>query len=130
MVKTALDLSPRELNCYKPSQAGTEVQNPERWHRAWQLVPKLARLLRQQFGATRIRVFGSLSDRQRFSSWSDIDLAVWDIPASKFYQAVAAVTGTSQEFKVDLIDIADCSPRLRQTIEETGIEIEAQVETP
>jgi hypothetical protein len=41
--------------------------------------------------------------------WSDIDLAVWGIPAAAFYEAVAAVTGLDAEFCIDLLDPESCS---------------------
>lgn len=68
-------------------------------------------------------VFGSLVRRDWFTPWSDIDLAVWGIPANQFYQAVAAVTGLSPDFEVDLVDAEDCSTSLRRTIEREGKEL-------
>jgi predicted nucleotidyltransferase len=56
---------------------------------------KVAHLLRQKFGATRVVAFGSLAHRKWFSQWSDIDLAAWGISAYEFYRAVADVTELS-----------------------------------
>ena len=55
--------------------------------------------------------------------WSDIDLAVWDIPDEKFFQAVAAITKLNAHFKIDLVDPNDCSPTLRQVISQEGVEL-------
>jgi predicted nucleotidyltransferase len=64
---------------------------------------------------------GSLAHRDWFTPWSDIDLAVWDIPPDLFYRAVAAVAGLSPEFKVDLVAPEDCQPALRRVIEQEGV---------
>jgi predicted nucleotidyltransferase len=80
-----------------------------------------AEVLRRRFGATRVVAFGSLAHRAWFSAWSDIDLAVWGISSDTFYRAVAAVTGISAEFKVDLVAPEDCQPALRQVIEQEGV---------
>jgi predicted nucleotidyltransferase len=84
---------------------------------------RAAKLLRRNFGASRVVVFGSLAHRAWFTPWSDIDLAAWGIPADRFYSAVAAVTGLSSDFKVDLVDPEDCRPSLRQTLDRERIEL-------
>jgi hypothetical protein len=56
-----------------------------------------------------------------FTRWSDIDSAAWGIPPDAFSRAVAAVTGLSAEFKIDLVDPEDCRPALRQAIDREGI---------
>lgn len=83
----------------------------------------MARLLRERFGATRVVVFGSLTRRAWFGAWSDIDLAAWDIPADRFYRAVAAVTGVSPDFAVDLVDPESYRPAVRRSIEQEGIDL-------
>ena len=50
-------------------------------------------------------------------------VAVWGIANDKYYQAVAAVTGMSSEFKIDLIDPETCRPILLEAIEKDGQEI-------
>ena len=83
-----------------------------------------ARLLRRDFGAHKVVLFGSLAAAERFLPWSDIDLAAWGIPAEQYFRAVAAVTGLSAEFKIDLVDPADCKPGLAAAIEHEGVELE------
>ncbi len=90
---------------------------------AWSTARNVAQMLRQEYGATRVVVFGSLAHRAWFSSRSDIDLAVWGIPANRYYRAVAAATGFSRDFEIDLIDPSDCRPMLRQAIEGEGIDL-------
>ena len=123
MAKTALELTAEELRRYNPSKNWEQSLAPERWEKAWTLVPQLASLLREQFGATRVVVFGSLTHRDRYTRWSDIDLAAWDIPAERFYGAAIAVTEISPDFKVDLIDPDCCRPSIRQIIDREGIDV-------
>ena len=82
-----------------------------------------AQLLRKEFGAQKVVVFGSLVHEKGFGLWSDIDLGAWGIPPEKFYSAVAAATGLSPFFKIDLVDVAECRPTLQKVIEKEGIEV-------
>ena len=88
-----------------------------------ELARTAARLLRERFGVDRVVAFGSLAHREWFTHWSDIDMAAWGIPADQFYKAVAAVTGISREFQVNLVDPEGCSPSLQQSIEREGIDL-------
>jgi len=121
MGKTALDLTREEWQAYRPGEKAGGTQVRERWVRAWRVARAAATVLREQFGATRVVAFGSLAHRDGFTLWSDIDLAAWGITAGAFYRAVAAVTGISPEFKVDLVAPEDCQPTLRHVIEQEGV---------
>jgi predicted nucleotidyltransferase len=121
MGKTALALTGDEWLAYRPGVRVDAEQLTERWEKAWAAATMAAQVLRQQFGATRVVAFGSLAHREWFTLWSDIDLAAWGISQDRFYRAVAAVTGLSSEFRVDLIAIEDCQPSLRRVIEQEGV---------
>ena len=121
MGKTALDLTPEEWRAYRPSYKPGGTQVGERRERAWRVARAAAKVLREQFGATRVVAFGSLAHHDEFTLWSDIDLAAWGISPGAFYRAVAVVTGISPEFKVDLVAPEDCPPTLRQVIEREGV---------
>lgn len=121
MTKTALALTREGWQAYRPGARFDQEQVSERWERAWDVARAAADVLRQRFGATHVVAFGSLARRDWFTSWSDIDLAAWEIPSHSFYRAVAAVTGISSEFKVDLVAPEDCQPALRRAIEQEGV---------
>ena len=55
--------------------------------------------------------------------WWYLDLAAWGIAPDKFFSAVAAVTGLSPDFKIDLVEPDTCRAAVRASIEEHGIEI-------
>jgi predicted nucleotidyltransferase len=121
MGRTALDLNREEWQAYRPGTKADQDQPRERWERAWSVACAAAEVLREQFGATRVVAFGSLTRRDWFTPWSDIDLAAWGIPPGAFYRAVAMVTGISPEFKLDLVAPEDCQPSLRHVIEREGV---------
>jgi predicted nucleotidyltransferase len=126
MAMTALDLSPEELKKYRPLEAikkrrakqGAEIASRRR--RAMLAARKAAKLLRSEFGAKEVILFGSLARRGSFSLYSDIDLAVRGIAPEKFYAAVSAAMDVSLEFKIDLVDPEDCSPAMFKNIEKDG----------
>ncbi len=123
MSRTALALTAKEWQAYQPGARITDEQATERWQRAREVARAAAELLRQQFGARRVVGFGSVANHTGFNRWSDIDLAAWGIPPESFYRAVAAVTGLSAEFEIDLVAPEDCPPSLRQVIEREGIDL-------
>ena len=129
MPKTARDLSREEWRAYHPDERYQIRQNTSNFDRekrmenAITLARATAKLLKQKYGAQKVVLIGSLLDAARFTPWSDIDIAVWGIASDKFYQAVAAATGMSSEFKIDLIDPETCRPALLEAIEKEGQEI-------
>ena len=100
-----------------------QLQVQRRRARAWEAARKAARLLKDEFGATRVVLFGSLAQPERFTLWSDVDLAAWGLRTEDTFRAVAAVLGIDSEIEVDLVDISLCRPALRETIEREGIEL-------
>jgi uncharacterized protein len=130
MPKTALQMTQDEWKQYKHSfqadkkisgrQAATAHGNREK---ALQTAKQAARVLRERFGAKRIIVFGSLATNIGFTKFSDIDLAAWGIPFNEYYRAVAAVTGLSEHYKIDLIDPELCRESIKTAILEQGMEL-------
>jgi predicted nucleotidyltransferase len=125
--RTALDLPPEEWKKYQPIQAilqrqsATHSQLERRRKQALRVARQAASLLHNEFDAQKVMLFGSLAIPGNFTLWSDIDLAVFGVPADRFYAAVAAITGLSAEFKVDLIDAETCKASLRDAIDQDGI---------
>ena len=125
--RTAKDVSPEELAEYR-QRLDQHLQNREvdeaLLQRAWQTAHRVAAMLYKDFGATQVAVFGSLAEQDRFSKWSDIDLAVWGIPNDKYFRAVAAVSDISGLFKVDLVDFENSKELFREKIQSQLIPIE------
>lgn len=127
MGKTALELSPEERRSYHPAAAirkrNKERQKEIKRHRdeAWQLARKAAELLKIEFGARRVVVFGSLAHAAWFTPWSDVDLAARGIPSARYFEAVAAVSSLNPAIQIDLVDPESCPPRLLANIEREGV---------
>lgn len=129
MGKTARELSPEELRAYRPFQALEAFRKDpavaERRDRAWVVARAAADMLRIEYGATRVVVFGSLAQKTLFTPWSDIDLAVWGIKPEQYLSAAGAAMdmGLDSGIKVDLVDPENCSKEFQADIEADGIEI-------
>ncbi len=132
MTRTASGLKragwPRqELVGYHPWKAvERHSQNWElnlRRERAWEVARKATTILKEQFGATRVLIFGSLAHRAWFTPRSGIDLCVDGIPVDKFFHAEAEIEALASGFKVDLVDSTECSPKLQKQVEEEGVEL-------
>lgn len=91
--------------------------------RAWEVARQIADFLRREYHPARIVAFGSLVQAETFDLHSDIDLAVEGIPWPEYLRAWNAVEEKWPEFKVDLIDTAVVSERMRQRIAEQGREL-------
>ena len=123
---TALDLSPEELKKYRPldairkRRAKFSAEIASRRRRAMLAARKAAKLLKTEFGAKEVFLFGSLARRVGFTRWSDVDLASRGIPSDKFLTAMDTVLYLSPEFKIDLVELETCSPGILKSIENEG----------
>jgi len=67
------------------------VVKKELYERAFRVAQVAAQLLRERYGVSRVRVFGSLVHAERFHEGSDIDLAVEGLEAADYWEAVTSV---------------------------------------
>lgn len=129
MEKTAHNLGREQWRDYHPDRnfAALQIDNIQQiqkgWINAWSVARSAAKILKETFGAQKVVIFGSLLEKESFSPWSDIDLAVWGIPASRFYAAVGAITGLSPIIKTDVIDPDTCKQSVLEMILREGKEI-------
>lgn len=91
----------------------------QRAQKAWESLPKLVRLLSDNYGAERVILFGSLA-REEFMINSDIDLAVSGMPSENYFKALGHLLMESP-YACDLVAIEDAPDLLRQRIEEDGV---------
>lgn len=126
MSLTALDLSPEELKKYRPLEAirkrraeqHTEISG--RRKQALSVARKATKLLKTEFGATEVILFGSLARRNSFSLYCDIDLAVRGIAPEKFFVASAAIERVDVNFQIELVELETCSPAILKNVEKDG----------
>jgi predicted nucleotidyltransferase len=121
--RTAAEIPPKLWKQYSPFQTVVDAHSASDYASdAKGVAVVIAKELKVRFGASKVKLFGSLA-RGDFNRWSDIDLAIWDLNSADYYRAVAFATGFSNLFKVDLVDIDDCSESLRQHILREGVEL-------
>ncbi len=80
-------------------------------------------MLREQYHAARVVVFGSLVHENRFHEWSDVDIAAWGIPPELTFRAMGAVMDLDPTFEINLVDVNTCSSSLLASIEQEGKEL-------
>ncbi|MEZ4707396.1 MAG: nucleotidyltransferase domain-containing protein [Caldilineaceae bacterium] len=95
---------------------------------AWRTARSAAQLLKENFSAKRVVVFGSLVNRKLFHTRSDIDLAVWGISENQYFAALSAILDVDPQFSVDLVRMEDIYGEesriaLVKTIEQEGREL-------
>ena len=101
-------------------QAEKERQDSRR-ERAWQLAHQAAKLLKREYGVQRVMLFGSLTYPDRFTLWSDVDLAAWGLTPASWLKAIGAVRELSDAIELNLVDVECCSPGLLAAIEREGV---------
>ncbi len=94
-----------------------------KYERAWCLARQAAEVLRRDFGATRVVVFGSLLRPGAFGLLSDVDIAVWGIQPQDTFRAMNAVADLDEEIEVNLVDVRTCHASILQVIESEGVDI-------
>jgi predicted nucleotidyltransferase len=119
------EISPEKMAVYREAALRRERERQERIaarrQRARALADAAARLLKEEFGATAVILFGSLVHDGRFHERSDVDLAVDGIPPRQFFRAWNAADYLDDEIEVNIVHVDDARPSLRAVIEEEGI---------
>jgi uncharacterized protein len=114
-------LTAEQLAAYRASAnargAARRALLDRRRDRAWGVARRAADLLRSDYGATRVVVFGSLCSGTFFDERSDIDLAVWGIAYEDLWRASGAVAAIDTTVAVDLIRSEEASSGLLEAIE-------------
>jgi len=90
---------------------------------AWEVAQAAAQILKERYGVSRVRVFGSLVHSSRFHENSDIDLAVEGLKPDDYWEAVTSVLFLDDQFPVELIDSTVCRPEIWEVVEEEGVDL-------
>ncbi|MBE7471025.1 MAG: nucleotidyltransferase domain-containing protein [Anaerolineae bacterium] len=127
MAKTAAQVTDEEMAVYRTTAQRREEQERQeqiqRRQRALSLAQQAARLLRTDFQAKQVILFGSLARGDFFHRRSDIDLVVTGVKSQDFWRAWSALDKLGGEFEIDLVDIETASPSLHLVLEQEGIEL-------
>ncbi len=124
---TTSGMSPAELaECRANLKRQWENQkvDKELLQRAWETACRLAIVLYRDFGATKVAVFGSLTEPKRFRQNSDIDILVWGVSYDKCLDALWETKGLDPEFKIDIINFKSVDRLFRERILSEAIPID------
>ncbi len=117
--------SQEQLAAYKHTvrerEQARKQADAERRLAALEVARQAAALLKNEYGATRVVVYGSTAHGCWFNSESDIDLIAAGIPAKLYWRAWNAIDALTPEFEVNLVDWEDATPALLESVEREGI---------
>jgi predicted nucleotidyltransferase len=123
----SLEVSAADMDRYRASAQARwhseRVQRDLRRQRAWRLARQAAELLKAQYGVQQVSVFGSLTHPDRFTQWSDVDLAAWGLTAANWLKASAAVRALAGDIELNVVDVSGCSPELLASIVREGVSL-------
>ncbi len=127
MAVPVLDVSPEKLAQYRRTalhrQKARASKMKSRMDKGWKLARKAAKILREQYHAKRVAVFGSLLYETRFTPWSDVDIAAWGIPPEQTFRAIGAVMDLDPSLEINLVDVNTCTPSLLKAIEKEAVDV-------
>ena len=92
--------------------------------RAWNTVYQVATLLYEEFGATQVSVFGSLTEPMAFTNRSDIDIAVSGLSNEAYDKAYGKVVFFDAPFKIDFVNFDTSKGLFRERMKHQAIPIE------
>ncbi|MDE0481112.1 MAG: hypothetical protein OXI67_00910 [Candidatus Poribacteria bacterium] len=116
---TATEMSPSELaECRENLKRQWENRqvDEELLKRAWAVAHRLAATLYQDYGASKVAVFGSLAEQERFTKYSDIDIVVWGVSYNRCLDALWETEDLGSEFKIDIINFKTINRSFRDRI--------------
>jgi uncharacterized protein len=118
----AVDLA-RYQAAARTREAARQTALAARRERALAVARAAADMLRADFGATTVVLFGSLARGGPVSWRTDVDLAASGVPAERYFAAVGGLQTLDPAVSVDLVRIEEAPPALRSAIDEDGVRI-------
>jgi predicted nucleotidyltransferase len=121
----AQQITEAEMAEYRATLRSRREQEREllllRRERAWKVARRAAALLKEEFGAEKVVVFGSLLYPERFTERSDVDIAAYGIKPTDTFKAVGATLGLDSDIEVNLVDVGACRAAVLASIEREGV---------
>ncbi|MDI6793958.1 MAG: nucleotidyltransferase domain-containing protein [bacterium] len=81
---------------------------------------ELTRLLSQQYDVKKVILFGSVTQKEKFSFHSDIDLAVEGLKDEYYWKAYGELLVNSS-FKIDLVPIEKTDRKFKERLTKEGV---------
>ena len=121
MAELEFDITPY-VRGWKKRMVEAQERMAARKRAAYADAQRLAQVLKEKYGCTRVVGIGSTFNEKEFTEHSDIDLVAFGLPAQKYFSISAAI-GRLTSFEVDLIPAEDARPLTRKLVEEEGVEL-------
>jgi predicted nucleotidyltransferase len=122
---TPLDVTPEQMAVYRATaRRHLRRQRQEmarRREQAWVVARRAARLLKEEYGARRVMLFGSLARDNPFHPRSDVDLIVWGLDEKLYYRVVSRLLDLDPTIEVDLVRAEEAPPALLQAVNQEGV---------
>jgi uncharacterized protein len=120
-----VSLTDDQMAIYRTSAERRQQQKRDRLQQRQKLGLTIAQqaseLLKRDFQAEKVVLFGSMRLLDRIHERSDVDLAVWGLNPQDYFQAVGQLLALHPNISVDLVEVETAPPRLRHEIETTGV---------
>ena len=126
-------MSPEELaTCRRhlEQQWATRHVDEALFQRAWKTAHQIAAMLYQDFGATRVAVFGSLAERNWFTQLSDIDIVAWGISMDAYWDVYGKVVYFDATFNIDFVTFEETKGLFRERLQRQAVFIENRAAWP
>ena len=126
-------MSPAELAACRrhlEQQWATQHVDTALLHRAWETAEQIAAMLYQDFGATRVAVFGSLAEKHWFTPQSDIDIVAWGMPKDSYWDAYGKVVYFDAAFHIDFVSFEKTQGLFRERLQQQAVFIQKPTEPP
>jgi predicted nucleotidyltransferase len=121
------EITPEKMAAYRATARRRREEEArelkQRHRRACQVAAAASSLLKEQFGAQRVVLFGSVRFPERFHRRSDIDLAVWGLDERLYYRAVSRLIDLDSTISIDLIEAETAPSNLLAVINRDGISL-------
>ena len=122
-----MHISKEKMRLYQKTARKRHQQDQKKleslYLQAWDVARKAASILRTDYGAQRIVVFGSLANKELFHLKSDVDLAVWGLNDSDYFRTVAQLLDIDPTIEIDVVRMETAKKSLQEKIILEGIDL-------
>ena len=118
-------LTDAQMQIYRAAAQQRQQQKRDRLQQRQQLglgvAQQASELLKREFGAEKVVLFGSMRSLAQIHDRSDVDLAVWGLNPRDYFRAVGQLLALHPDILVDLVEAETAPSRLLHEIETTGV---------
>jgi uncharacterized protein len=93
----------------------------KRQAKGYKLACQAAHLLKTEFGADTVFLFGSMLSLDRIHERSDIDLAVTGLNPKDYFRALGKLQGLDRDFPIDLVEVSEAKSHILAEIYDKGM---------